>query len=251
MDDTAPLGPLLSGGYVLSLPFVPPVDRHETFFPEDVVTPPIISVSPCIADLLPDWWGDWSDDAESWRECEATWGVPRDRMDELRAWLSAKTAEQDILHAEVLTDLAVGRECAKTFLAERPDVRLLGIGLHEDSLAAYLSAVAQRPGCAPGEPVPPNACHELVRLRIPLRTGGKKLGYEVLNVAPYATRHTWFCHALERQMRDELGVRLGAGGLIESYGEACRVAEWCDSEKNGCEEGVWRAWQIVEYALDE
>ncbi len=252
MAEDPPLDEFVSGGYFLIQPFVPSPDRHAIYFPSDLVQPPVVTLSPCLAEVVPDEWAcsNWLPlISQEYREsCAAEWGIPSHIVAELFTWCLQRVEEGQILHHDAFADLETAREFALRFLPPRSDVRLLGIGLHRDLQEGLFRAVESE-GAAKFGPGwgAPNGVLEGVRRRLPLATGGQHLGYEVLDIAFGEQRHSWLCHGLERRMHDEQGVRLLPGGLISTYDQACRVAAHCDDPANHCERGVWRAWRVVNY----
>lgn len=254
MSAEPPVEEFVSGGYFLVQPFTRDAESPAEFLPPDVVPPPVITVAPCFATVLPnrnllDLGGtmpDATDRAER-QIAAAAWGIPPSKADDVAQWMGEQRRRGGIHVADAFADPDVAREFTRRFVPDSIDTRLLGIGLHRPSVAMFLDVVRQRSELSPGFMGGPNGVRDAVELGLPLVRGGRRLGYEVLDVAHGQGRHSWHCHHHERRLRDQWGVRLGAGGMIECFDDAVRIAAACDAQELGCEPGVWRAWIVVEY----
>jgi hypothetical protein len=249
-----PIEEFVSGGYFLAQPFTPHPETRPQYFPADLVQAPVITVSPCLAEVLPDdcvidigWTRYPPLRTEDRAEVAADWGIAAEAIDDVARWSAGQHRHGRLLHDDAFADVDVAREFARRFLSSTTEVKLLGIGLHRSLVADFLDTVQQRREIAPGHVGAPNGVRDGVARGGALAAGGRPLGFEVLDVAFGESRHSWHCHGLEREMHDRLGVDLLPGGLIERYEDAVRIAESCDSPELGCESGVWRAWVVVEY----
>lgn len=254
MSAEPPVEEFVTGGYFLVQPFTRHPESPPEFLPPDVVRPPVITVAPCFATVLPSQGlidlGGRMLDATDRVECEvaaAAWGIPPAQADEVVQWMGERRERGGIHCADAFAHPDVAREFTRRFVPASIDARLLGIGLHRSTAPAFLEAVRRDAGLGPGVAGPPNGVLNAVVSGRPLVCGGRRLGYDVLDVAHGQGRHSWHCHHHERRVRDQWGIRLGAGGMIERFDDAVRIAAACDAQELGCEPGVWRAWIVVEY----
>jgi|GEM_PF-4069970 len=250
-----PIEDFLAGGYLLARPYAPPDDRHAGFFPPDLVTPPVITASPCIATLMPDGllfgWPSPRPEREDLHEAAADWGTEPARRDALLAWADAAVRDERVRAGDAFADLESARECLRLFGPADQGVRVLGLGLRRADRADFFAALERESAelsARLGTTVNgDNGLVEGLKLDLPLAGGGRVLGYEVLDVALCESRHSWLCHGLEREMHRRFDLHLLPGGLIPAFAKAQQVAACCDDATVGCEPGVWRAWVVVEY----
>ncbi len=247
----------VSGGYVLARPFMPPEDGLPLFFPKRLVGRPVITVSPCIAEMLPSdccLFAPWPPHhAAQLREEAADWGITATEAAE--EWARRKQQDGRIPWGEAFSDLEDAREVATRFVSPAGDLRLLGIAMERDRVEEFLAAydvfvTAQEESSGAGGPrhrLVPSGVRDLVSRRLPVAPDGRALGYEVLDVVAGESRHSWHCQGIEQEMHDRFGVRLASGGMIPDAEDARRVATVCDAEQG--EPGVWRAWLVTEYPL--
>jgi len=254
MANEPPIDAFVCGGYLLVQPYVAPEDSYPDWVPKDVVGSPVVTTSPCFADVLPSEWA-----FKTWlpppsREEQETaangWGIPVTAVSDAIAWAHRSADEGRVLHHDAFADVATARAFADRFLPPSLDVRLLGIGLLRDAVPGFLRAVADRDavffGAGWGGP---NGVRDGVERRVPFEAEATPLGYEVLSVALGEDRHSWHCESIERRFRDELGIRPAEGGLLRRYEEANKVAAVLNDEGVGCTVGLWRPWLVVEYDL--
>ncbi len=254
MRESPPLDAFVSGGYLLVQPFVLPPGRPPEYVPDDLFTSPILTLTPCPAEILPEEWAfsTWiPTPSRAVREFQAgLWGIPPAAIDDLVGWAAARAREGRILHHDAFVDVATAREFAARFLAAEFDVRLVGLGLSRQTASEFLAEVEAhrelRPG---GYDWAPNGVRDGVERGVPLEPGGQDLGYEVLNVALGVSRCSWHCCHVEHRVLERLGIRAKPDGLLASLADAERVATWCRDEAVGCGPNLWRAWRVVEYAL--
>jgi len=246
-----PVTDFVAGGYLLVQPYHPPQGRPPSMMPADLLPSPLLTSSSCLAEILPSEWafGTWlpAVSREERERSASAWGIPANAIDGLIAWAAERVREGRVLHDDAFADVEVAREFAATFLPRRRDVRLLGLGLRREQVAEYLRDVARRDEVAFHGCGAPNGVRDGVARGLPLETGGQDLGYEVTDVVLGQARDSWLCFPVQHQIRDELAIRPGSNGLLQSYEEAARVAEWCATNDVGCGPSVWRAWRIVEY----
>lgn len=254
MASEPPIEDFVAGGYLLAKPYVPPAGRPAGFFAPDLVTPPVITASPCLAALMPDGtllgWAHPRPKTEALRETAADWGTEPARRNDFLAWADAAIRSGRVRAGDAFADLESARECLRLFGPRHQDVRVLGLGFRRADVADFFAALQQESSnLSTRLGMPTNGYNGLVegvKLDLPLAAGARVLGYEVLDVDLCEARHSWLCHGLEREMRRRFNLHLLPGGLIPTFAEAQQVASCCEAAA-GREPGVYRAWMLVEY----
>ena len=227
MDGEPGIDAFVSGGYLLAQPYVRPDGVPEDFVPADVVGSPVVTASPCLAEVLPGepWFSTWlpSPSRGEQEDVARSWGVPLEALDGLLEWTASRAAEGRMLHDDAFADVETPRTLAHRFLRPRSPFRLLGLGLLRDSVSDVLRSTAEHDAVAfgPGWGAP-NGVLDGVERRTSLQSDGHPLGYDVLSVALGEARHSWHCHHVERRFRDECGIRLERGGLLRTWRPARR-----------------------------
>ena len=92
----------------------------------------------------------------------------------------------------------------------------------------------------------PAGVTELLERREFLAQGGTTLGYELLGMdVPPLT--SWVVNALPLLVQDRLRISVNENGLIDSFQDAARAAEFISSPDVPSEPFSWTPWLIVEY----
>jgi hypothetical protein len=73
-------------------------------------------------------------------------------------------------------------------------------------------------------------------------------GFEILGHDD-ASFCSFVCNALERDYDKALGIALNTNGLINSYQDAVRAADYTMRDEVGAEPLLWQPWLVSEYAL--
>lgn len=109
---------------------------------------------------------------------------------------------------------------------------LLAVGLVGDDARVFLEehgAPWGRPPSVTGRTSSPTP-FDLVAARASMPADSEPLGFDVVGVEyGVSMMHSWMCHSYEARAWEELGLRLDAGGLFESYESAARVLEWMEA----------------------
>ena len=232
----------VSGGYRLVRPFRP----DAAWAPPRLAGEPVLTVSSCLAPVGPGTWAlSWGGDADPAAEAVALGLVP-DAVSSAVAWTEAAMLAGGWGWPEVCLSLDAARSFVAACVPSPPaDLRLVGIGLPEDLVAA----------CRSDHPLPTDrgvgatALDELVHRADPLAPGGTPLGYEVLGEELGGTFHSWWCHRLVAELEDELNFAVGPDGLIGDLATARAAASAVDGPPPRGEPVPWRPWLLVDYPL--
>jgi hypothetical protein len=80
---------------------------------------------------------------------------------------------------------------------------------------------------------------------LPMEKGGQALGFDVSSYAHHNFNHTWFSHNHHKGVFQELGVRPGASGLLQTREEAIVARDYTDAHDSF----VYECWLLVAYPL--
>jgi hypothetical protein len=195
-----------------------------------------LSVSGCLADVALEYW--WNEDnvVES-----ADFGVPERLRPELITWYLDQF-DSRLGAPGVAYSTAVLREFVERFVPDPDELVILGCGLDPDH-AARLVRECRTPS-ERGE----YGVFEMIEKRRGLDGGGSPRGFEVLSYE-YGLEHSWLCNSLEQEAFEQLGITPNEMGLLDTFEEASRVAEYVNREDVGAEPGLWLPWLIVQYPI--
>jgi hypothetical protein len=229
-------------GYLLLRPLA-----RTSFFAAELVPPLITSASDCLCPRFPGVFAiDWSSTSNDARaEAFAKLGIPPADQPKARAWATL-AFDNDFGWPSVFYSADAAVEARRTFLSHSADARVIGVGVASESLEGFLENAAPRP-LAGGAPGGESGVFTTGNRRTSLAPGGRKLGFELLNVEVGDLRHSWLCSNLENHFSTALGVRPNAEGLIDTLEDARRC---CDEITNGnvaAEPGPWLPFALVEY----
>ncbi len=230
------------GGYVLTAPVARPAYTSAELLPEQLVTS-----SFCIAESVPDIWAlRWASvDGETRRLEAAKCGIASGRLEAVIEHVTAAHQAGEFLWPNLFLSVELARRFWREFLAHRLGLFIVGIGLHKELAAEFLDAAK------PGHHETPPGVWACVARGTPIAAGGKPLGWEILGYAGGGDFHSWLCNGLETVALDELGIRPGTNGLIESYADAEAVARYCRQEGARAEPVPWHPWLLVRHETDQ
>jgi hypothetical protein len=218
------LGDYVAGGYWVVWP-VMRWEGHDTRYIAD----PIVSCSGCLlgggagpTKVVDGWY--------SFEETAGRLGVAPDREAEAKAWV----AEHDDLVGETHTwsSPTVLVEFVERFIPDR-SAMVLGVALPRGRARAWK-----------GDPID-GGIEELLDSGAPPAAGGVPLGWEPVEVHPYAVMCSWTCNDLQPEVAERIGLRLTAEGLLADQEHADEVMHiLADVDK---EPGPWEALLLVRY----
>jgi hypothetical protein len=205
----------------------------------------IVSRSRCLVRELADVWLDAYREREGdletvYGQAQERFGLKRVAVDGLCRWYQ----EGQELEFDVFTALSPAQEVVRRFLAGRPEVAIIGVGLPRAYVEEFLTGGASGPESA-GFVEPFNPVLEVVKRDQLLAAGGTVLGFEPL-VANGGLACSWFCNGLDREADEKLGIQTNAHGLIDSIEDAARVVRYI-REDGHAEPGLWLPWLLIQY----
>lgn len=214
----------------------------------DLIPSIVVSGSSCICPQFP------SPNAISWviasdedrSRSLAAVGLGGDRNAAAIEWA---TASFDVIFGwpSVFRTLEAATAARSRFLASNDSIVVLGLGLPEQFVSAFLEEATPElspPGYAPmGE----SGYLECVKHRVLLPDGGRRLGFEPLNLQLGMIEDSWLCNGLEQHCFVALGIRPSPNGLIETFEDATACVSEISREQVGAEPGPWYPFLLVEY----
>ena len=125
---------------------------------------------------------------------------------------------------------------------------IFGLGLHESNVEEFLKAAKPdltQQGCAPmGE----TGVFQCVSSGRKIAGGGYAAGFELLATCSGLLTCSWLCNGLEKDCAHRLGIAPNRHGLIESYRDALRCAEFVSRPETRAEPGLWLPWLVTVYS---
>lgn len=238
------LSDYVAAGYFLTLP----TQRLEGFNDPDLIPPELVSASNHAARLPDDWCVSWVTQSDQVRaEDAAKLGIAPERVPAIVRWTTERLGSEVLFPYLCATREVLGRLRA---VVGSCDSRLVEVGmaLPRGEVEAYLRLTTPLP-TSPGY-APRGTPGETVGISrgIPPAAGGVFLGHEPLTSVVASPSCSWLCNAAEIDVRDALGIRTNAMGLIESAEDARRACDWMNDENafHG-EPGPWFPWLLIRY----
>jgi hypothetical protein len=233
----------VSAGYLLVRPSPRPSWASASLLPDVLV-----SASECLCPQFPNTSAiDWVKASEESREESLSdVGVPPGSWTEARAWASERF-ELDFGWPGVFYTIDAARDARSRFFPRDSKVKIVGLGLPShcvDEFVRYTTPPVPDPGFSPQGVSGSLYC---VRRSRPLAAGGRRLGYEPLNVSFGQIACSWICNGLETQCETRLGARPGPNGMLETIELAERCRTEISREETGAEPGLWLPWLLVAY----
>lgn len=210
--------------------------RDDVTMSTDLLPPRFPTLSDDLAPFaLRFWWNE-----ENVREA-AEFGVAEDRFKELVAWYRERF-DTDLGAPNVALSIDIAREFVTRFSSGAEDIVLLGAGLRADRVKRFLEEQATPP------PWGEYGVYEALSRGAPLAETGDPLGFELLSYE-YGLEHSWLCNGLEVDADRELDIRPNRHGLVDTYEDGLRVAQYVSRDDVGAEPGTWLPWLLVRYPL--
>ena len=227
----------VSGGYFVTQLF----DRPERMS-VDLLPGQILSVSRCLAAILPDSWNlSWVRTSEEERYCAAAkFGLSPETTAELVEWVTERFDRNEVGFPGIFNSIETARALLERFPLPK-NCLLLGLGLHKQFVAEFKAVEAVVPGVGNG------GVWQCVSAEQALADGFLIEGYEILGY-DYGDFHSWLCNGLEVDADRLFGIRPAKHGLLARLDQADMVTEYVRRDETGAEPGLWLPWLVVRYA---
>lgn len=233
----------VSGGF-----YVARLASRAEYMSPDLIPDRVVSASGCISQFFPDVWSiEWSSTGLEERRKQAfAFGISDVDLPVVTAW-ATESFSVAFGWPNAFYSLRAAQEARAKFLPSRPEVVVLGVGLHQSHVEAVLQ-VAKPEEPAPGiAPAGATGLFECVSRRAEVPPGGDVAGFELLALHSGLLTCSWLCNGLEKVCAERLGVRTNGRGLVHSHAEAMRCAELISSDEVGAEPGLWLPWLLTLY----
>ncbi len=119
---------------------------------------------------------------------------------------------------------------------------MLAIALPAPYLEAFLTEAAPEPSYGP------QGLYQMLLQQQKLSDTEQSLGFEILGAEFGGVSHSFLCNHLETAYQQQLNLNLNEHGLLASYDDAQRAAEFTNLDTTGAEPVPWYPWLVVEYA---
>lgn len=213
----------IAGGYFLARP-----QARPEFLGDDLLPDKLMSLSNCIIKSVPpflEWTGGTPE----------TLGVPEHLIPALEEW-SSQTWEITHGYPNVFYSLDDARDFVKRFIPAIPeDLVILCGALQSHSADLLLEKLTESSN---------HGISDLLKRKEASAANPQLLGYEPL-CYDSDLAHTWLCNDLHQHAFDTWGFKANRHGFLDNYDDAQKVAE--HALAIGAEEGLWLAWQILQY----
>ena len=209
------------------------------WFNRSLLPAELLSLSTCLAPTIPDTWClSWATKSdEKIQKIASHFALAPGPLKQLTEWVSSRFDQTHFGWPNVCLSLDAARELMKMFFAHTPGLILAGLGIDQALAREFLDeqlAAGGKPGVA-----------EAIGLNQPLRPDAKPLGFDVLGYENGGF-HSWLCNGFETQVNEKLNIQAQTLGLLKTYGEAERIAEYCNDAANGAEPVHWHPWLVTE-----
>lgn len=204
---------LISGGFYITRLLRKPQGLGE------VLPDSLITLSPCLAEFLPDAWASsWASHSDSDRVAAVQkLGLAPDALPFISEFVNAAFATQDLGWPNVWQSATVAKNLiADPRVADR-GLLLLELAVPEDFATILLKELAPAAGEAD------SGLFAKLKTATPARSSATSLGWEVLGVETGGSCHSWLCNSIQDDAKQRLGLRPGPFGLLESEQDARAV----------------------------
>lgn len=230
----------ISGGYYIISPLTRAEYMDKTILPET-----IISASDCLCDFHPEIDILWGSSNKSKQNYSKKLNLSKETYEEMEKWVEDKFEEETFQFPQLFTTVHLAREFAKKFLHHLNDIRIIGIGLPENLVQAFLDEAETLSKSSKEQ----YGIETLLLNRTPMEIQGADIkGYEVLGFE-FGKFHSYICNSLEKDYKKEFSFSLNENGLIPSLDMAYRCCDYSNDEAVGTEPVLWLPWSIYEYKL--
>lgn len=187
------------------------------------------SVSTYISHVYPGDWGfSWS---YSKRQLPKNFSPTSQELEALHTWIEKEFTQGNYLWPGFFLNQEKAIEFKNLFLASLPQIKLVGIFLHETHCFAAIARIQP----ATNDTWPTLAT--ILKQQIPEPNSGHELGFDLLGLLEFGGYEPFSYHVLEKEYHDTFGVALNEYGLFTSETDCQQVATYTDTVAD--EPAVW------------
>lgn len=206
---TINLDEYVSAGYFLILKGKRP---HWLDEPAGLVLDEILSLECAFCEKLHVGWG-WTPGNF---QAALDFGIPEVHWEDFRNWCGASDRHDIEVWSMFRSTDAVRRFIAQFIPEDKRDgLVIVGAGVHEENVSEW-----------EGKPFDSEGVELRIPKRLPMEPGGEFLGFDVSSYAHHNFDHTWFSHGHHHGVFQDLGIRPGPLGLIQTREDAIRARQY-------------------------
>lgn len=157
----------------------------------------------------------------------------------LQAWTEQEYKQGNYGYPGFFTSEAKALEFKKLFLASLPQVKLLGLFLHEQFYPAALAQTQVQDSVAVD-------LYQLLQRRLPEPDDGTEIGFDLLGIIDYGGYEPCSYHVLEAEYQQRFGVVLNEYGLFINQSDCLLVADYTDQVAD--ESALWLPFKVKLFA---
>lgn len=125
------------------------------------------------------------------------------------------------------------------FLGDNPEPIIVSVSLHHSFVQTFLDEQFDEKGRS--------GIYDAMNKNLPPSNLGKFLGFEVLGYN-YGSFHSWLCHNLEKEIKENFNITANDKGLFKDLQDATQVASYYSLDETGTEPVQWLPWLLLQYA---
>lgn len=208
----------------------------------DLLPSQIFTPSSCICDLHPD------DICLSWvtvdKKVKAAYreklGITKDQFVKLQEDVDESFNGDKYGWQQVFIEVEEARKYYRKWLTKIPNIKLVAIAASKKHRDTFLAEEKQE-----GENAGSYGNWLALQKELSIDMSQGLLGFEVLGFE-MGGFHSFICNSLENDFSNKLGIKFNDYGLISSYSEASKAADYAQDPDVGAEPALWQPWAIVE-----
>lgn len=211
--------------------------KNKTLLPAKFWT-----VSNCICEIYPDTWiFSWA--SNSANDYQKILKLEEEGFKSLQAWADELMTKDELGWPNVFLNITTAKQFYVQYLRHLPDIELLSIALSEPYLIEFIEENKSGPGIGEG------GVYKKLQQRQLLENSAIARGFEILGDEYGGQFHSFVCNSLETDYKERLNISLNQNGLIDSYEDAIKAANYTNLDEVGAEPVLWQPWLISEYPL--
>ncbi len=226
------------GGYFL----VQGAQRQE-WMDKNLIPPIFWTVSRHICETFPDAWVlPWGTDARSRRPAyyRGLLKLSQNEFRALQAEFDELLSQDQFGFPNVLFSVEQAREFYSQYLQHLPNIKLLSIALPEVYWEEFVDKFT------PPKNMGESGVRAKLRSRETIGADATLRGFEVFGFE-WGDFCSFVCNSLETDYAQVLKVDLNRNGLLNTYEDAVKAAEYTMLDRVGAEPLFWRPWLVSEY----
>ena len=206
----------------------------------------IWSISDCICDLHPDLAAlSWSScSKQNRREYQKKLNLTKKEFSDLQKEVDDLFSTNKIGWLEMFIDRDAAIHFAQKYLSDISDLKLFMIATTAEDKDYFLEE--EKPKGNQGEV----GVYRCLKQELTVKGQDRLRGFEVLGYE-LGGFHSFVCNSLEKDFSEKLKIKLNANGLIDSYADAERAADYASEPDVGAEPALWMPWAIYEIPLQK